>query len=236
MNIYDKKQINCSICGKFIGEMDIDATVIFPLCKICKRKEKTILKKGVKKILVPIDQTKKSIKALDAAIYMAKHLGASITILRVIPIVYMSTSSFRKILQEMTNESKKYIKDAREYCSKKNMTVSSKIVKGNEPEEIIKMVKKNNFDMIVMGSSGKGILKEVTFGSISNYVMHNTNTPVLIVKENTAKLDTSISKEKTKQKNKTNQTVKISKTKRKSKQKNLRHGDGISFEKMKQKI
>lgn len=237
MNIYDKKQINCSICGKFIGEMDVDATIIFPLCKICKRKEKTILKKGIKKILVPIDQTKKSLKALDAAIYMAKHLGASITILRVIPIAYMTTSSFRNVIKEMMDESEKYIKDAREYCSKKNMVVMSKIVKGDEPEEIIKLAKKSNFNMIVMGSSGKGILKEMAFGSVSNYVLHSTNIPVLVVKEETAKLDTSISKQKTKlKKNATKPTIKIFKAKNKSSQKNLRHGDGVSFEKMKQRI
>jgi phage FluMu protein Com len=35
MNIYDTKSINCSKCGKFIGEIDFDAVVIFPKCGKC---------------------------------------------------------------------------------------------------------------------------------------------------------------------------------------------------------
>ncbi|MDE1769504.1 MAG: hypothetical protein KGI28_02985 [Thaumarchaeota archaeon] len=35
MNIYDIKPICCSICGKFIGEIDCDAIVILPKCGKC---------------------------------------------------------------------------------------------------------------------------------------------------------------------------------------------------------
>ncbi|AJM93111.1 universal stress protein [Nitrosopumilus piranensis] len=179
MNIYDKRQIKCSICGKFIGEIDVDAKIIFPLCKICKKREKNTIKKGISKILVPIDETKKSIKALDAAIYFGKHLGASITLLNVIPVAYMTTMSFQKMLKEMTHEGAKNIEKAKAYCQKKNTLPKYKIVRGDEPVEIVKFAKKHDFDLIVMGSSGKGVLKEIAFGSVSNYVMNNTKIPVV---------------------------------------------------------
>ncbi|MFB5645365.1 MAG: hypothetical protein ACE5R3_02065 [Nitrosopumilaceae archaeon] len=35
MNIYDKKVIRCVQCKKFIGEIDYNATVIFPRCGDC---------------------------------------------------------------------------------------------------------------------------------------------------------------------------------------------------------
>ena len=232
MNVYDKKQIKCSICDKFIGEIDIDAKVIFPLCKTCKKREKSTIKRGISKILVPIDETKKSIKALDAAIYFGKHLGATITLLNVIPVAYMTTMSFRKMLKEMTYDGVKKIEKAKAYCQKKNTVPKYKIVRGDEPIEIVKYAKKYDFDLIVMGSSGKGVLKEIAFGSVSNYVMSNTKIPVVIIKEESKKLDTSISK-----------YTKISRKKlRKSsteipkhKSKNIRHGDGISFKQMKQR-
>lgn len=233
MNIYDKESINCSVCGKMIGEVDIGSKLIFPLCKKCEKKEKKIERYGIKKILVPLDQTKKSSRALDAAIYFSKHLGASITLIRVIPIAFTTSPSFKRIMKEMTDESEKYIKEAKSYCEKKNISANHIIHKGDEPKVIIKVAKKGDFDLIIMGSSGKGILKEITFGSISNYVLNNTNIPVLTVKEKTVKLGTKIMKNKSRTK-KTPKNSKKAKYKPKPSKKNIRHGEGIPFEKIKQ--
>lgn len=35
MNIYDTKQIHCTKCDKFIGEIEYDAEVVNPLCGHC---------------------------------------------------------------------------------------------------------------------------------------------------------------------------------------------------------
>lgn len=35
MNIYDKKQINCMTCGRFIGEVDAEANILLPRCGLC---------------------------------------------------------------------------------------------------------------------------------------------------------------------------------------------------------
>jgi hypothetical protein len=35
LNIYDTKQISCSQCGVWIGEVDYDAQVILPKCGKC---------------------------------------------------------------------------------------------------------------------------------------------------------------------------------------------------------
>lgn len=35
MNIYDKKQIKCARCEKFVGEAEINAKIIYPLCGDC---------------------------------------------------------------------------------------------------------------------------------------------------------------------------------------------------------
>jgi hypothetical protein len=35
LNIYDKRQISCTKCGKCIGEIDYDAEVVNPRCAHC---------------------------------------------------------------------------------------------------------------------------------------------------------------------------------------------------------
>lgn len=220
MNIYDKKQIKCSICGKFIGEIDITSSIIFPLCSKCNKNEKKNTRKGISNILVPVDISTKSIKALDAATYLSKHLGSSITVMHVIPTVKMGNKFIlADVLKELEKTAQISVKSAKDYCDKRNIDAKHLIVRGDKPEQIIKTAKKYHQDLIIMGSSGKGVLKEVIFGSISNYVVHNSNIPVLIVKENSKSLETRIDKYTTKP----------------QKKQNFRQGGGRSFLKMKKK-
>jgi len=201
MNIYEKDQVKCSVCGKIIGEIDVESKIVFPLCRKCNKKERQIIRKGIEKILVPVDISAKSYKALDVAIYLSKHLGAEITVMHVIPPVNVGKVSFVKdVFKQVQFEAEKSIKKAMKYCEDKNITAHSKITKGEEADEIIKFATKSNFDLIVMGSTGKEVVKELVFGSISNYVMHNSNIPVLSVKEASPKFGTKIAKTRSKSK------------------------------------
>lgn len=66
------------------------------------------------------------------------------------------------------------------------------IVHGNEPEKIVKIAKKHQLDLIIIRFTGKYMVKELIFGSISNYVMQHSDVLVLLVKETSAKLETKI--------------------------------------------
>ena len=201
MNIYEKDQVKCSVCGKTIGEVDVESKITFPLCKKCNNKERQIIRKEIEKILVPVDISAKSYKALDVAIYLSKHLGAEITVMHVIPPVKVGKISFVKdVFKQVQSEAKKSIKNAMRYCESKNTTAHNKIAKGEEADEIIKFATKHNFDLIVMGSTGKEAVKELVFGSISNYVMHNSNIPVLSVKESSPRFGTKLAKTRSKSK------------------------------------
>lgn len=35
MNIYDTKQVNCYRCGRWVGEVDSEAGIIYPKCGDC---------------------------------------------------------------------------------------------------------------------------------------------------------------------------------------------------------
>lgn len=199
MNIYNSNQIKCSLCGKFIGEVDLGSSLIFPLCYSCVKKEKGTLRRGISKILVPVDVTKKSTRAIDVAIYLAKHLGSSITLIQIIPKIKVGDVALPKtIFEEIQAKAKKTIEKAKKHCEQKNVSVKHRIVRGEKEEKIIETAKKSKFDLIVMGSSGKGALQEILFGSTSNFVMHNSDIPVLLVKETSPKFETKIKQTKSK--------------------------------------
>ena len=60
---------------------------------------------------------------------------------------------------------------------------NEKLMRGEIGYNIVKMAHgKENIDMIVIGSRGRGSAKEIFFGSVSNYVIHTSKIPVVVVK------------------------------------------------------
>ena len=52
----------------------------------------------------------------------------------------------------------------------------------NPGEKICKYATSYNYDLIVVGSRGLGNIKKVILGSVSNYVVNNSDKPVLVIK------------------------------------------------------
>ncbi|TLX68176.1 MAG: hypothetical protein E6L02_01315 [Thaumarchaeota archaeon] len=61
MNMYDMKSIHCSICDKFIGEVDFDAVVVLPKCGHCANP----LPEGEDKVLYIVNKFNKNSKNLS---------------------------------------------------------------------------------------------------------------------------------------------------------------------------
>ena len=73
---------------------------------------------------------------------------------------------------------------ARSKCAKKGIIFNGKILGGDPPFDIVKFAhnKRNKVSMIVIGARGRGTLKGIFLGSVSNYVIHKSKIPVLVVK------------------------------------------------------
>ncbi len=137
----------------------------------------------IKKILVPLDGSKKSFEALDHAIYVARQTGGTITGICVTPLY---TLSLGKLLTSLKRESlkdiKKFMSEAKRICAQNGIVFQQKIVYGNMVSEITDYASYRKFDLIVMGSRGISKSKEFFLGSVANYVIHNSKVPVLLIK------------------------------------------------------
>ena len=51
----------------------------------------------------------------------------------------------------------------------------------NRKEEIVKIVKEENIDLLVMGAHGHAGMKDWIYGTTINYVRHELKVPVLVV-------------------------------------------------------
>lgn len=79
---------------------------------------------------------------------------------------------------------KKFMNAAKTLAAQNGIVFDEKISYGDAGYNIVKFAhnKKNKIGMIVIASRGRGAVKEMFFGSVSHYVLHTSNLPVLVVK------------------------------------------------------
>ncbi len=142
--------------------------------------------KKIKNILVPLDGSKNSIRGLDEAILLARECNATITAVFANHLPAMHTLHPLGFLSlNFKKEAKKIFDTAKTRAAKKGILLKHKILDGYDPGyEIVRYSNRNKpkFDIVVVGARGKGIAKELFFGSVSNYIVHKASMPVLVVK------------------------------------------------------
>ena len=142
-----------------------------------------MIRKKIKKILVPLDGSKNSMRGLDEAIYIARQCQATITGLYIIPIYPRNLMDALMPYQiHLTKEAKKYMSAAKTKSAQKGILFKSKIIWGSPISEIPSFAKDKKFDLIVIGSRGHGGVKEAFLGSVANGVVHKSKVPVMVVK------------------------------------------------------
>jgi len=143
-----------------------------------------VIKKKISKILVPIDGSKNSIRGLETAITLARSCGATITgIYSIYTPPYSEFRGVGSVEKSLNAKVKKIMENAKVLAAKNGIVFNEKIARGEIGYNIIKIAHgKGNFDMIVIGSRGRSFTKKMFFGSVSNYVIHTSKIPVVIVK------------------------------------------------------
>ncbi len=137
----------------------------------------------IKNILVPLDGSKNSIRALSNAIVLAKQTDAVITGLFVIQAFPTEIDVVMTVVgKALSKHYKHFMPIAKAMCTKKGIKFLDVIEYGEKGSTIVSFAHSNNFDLIVIGSRGMGRIKEVFLGSTSNYVLHSSKIPVMIIK------------------------------------------------------
>jgi len=138
-----------------------------------------------KKILVPLDGSKNSLRGLDMAIHIARQSQGTIIALAVktVPGIYAIHPLGFLDFNSM-KEVKKLLADAKLRAAKKGIQLTGKSIAGDPGYDIAKFANnsKNGIDLVVVGARGRSSAKEIFLGSVSNYVLHKSKKPVLVVK------------------------------------------------------
>jgi len=148
------------------------------------------------KILVPIDGSKPSMKALELAVDLAAKYNSKICIVNVIPTyqlyhwliapgdAFCHESLFipTSILREMEEEGKSLLIST--LMSVQSIGIESYAIlgRGYPASEIVRIAKEENVDLIVIGNTKSNTFARLLFGNLSHSIVHKAPCPVLIVK------------------------------------------------------
>ncbi len=134
-------------------------------------------------MLVPIDGSKYSDRALTHACNLAKKYDAKISLIYVIDnsrvIVFVNRKDY---LNELRNIGNKVLEKAIKTTEILEVK-SEQIMKAGIPaEQILNFAKKGKYDLIVIGNKGLGSIDRFFMGSVSTKLVNNSQCPVLVVK------------------------------------------------------
>jgi len=146
-----------------------------------------VAKFKLKKILVPVDFSDCSIKALQYAITFAHQFNCSLTLIHVVQLHYggalYGPLDFPLLEQDFQSESKKHLME----LSKKHIQgkVPAKTVSraGRPATEIAKAAKELHIDLIILSTHGYTGLAHAWMGSTAENVVRHAPCPVLTVRE-----------------------------------------------------
>lgn len=142
-------------------------------------------------LLVTLDGTSRSEVVLAHAVEIARGMGASITLLRVVDAVNAEWSERGAIGRgesdagadsPFTEQARVYLSRIAEQARAAGVKVDAVVKQGHPARQIIATAKETDADAIAMATHSRRGLNRIVFGSVAEQVIHETSLPVLLIR------------------------------------------------------
>jgi len=138
-----------------------------------------------RRILVPVDFSEHGQRAMDHAVALARAVGAEVVLFHAFerptpPKVPATDAKLRAYLAEAVAEARARLEHLA--AAQEGVTVRALTVEGRPADEILAALRDEDCDLVCMGSHGRGALREVLMGSVTERVLHHAPCPVLVVR------------------------------------------------------
>jgi len=150
------------------------------------------VKSMIKKIMVYIDGTEQSITATQYAVCLARYLDAELSALYVVNTRALEDLVRARIFlrkeeeeyeRDLKEDARRYLNHVKELGQKKGLSVTVKSAMGNVHQEIVKAIKEDEIDLLVVGEISKIRSRRDEFYDETDRAMRSSPCPVLIVKD-----------------------------------------------------
>jgi nucleotide-binding universal stress UspA family protein len=141
---------------------------------------------SLKRLLMPVDGSECSKRAVERGLELAKDLGAKVTFLFVfdehLAAYYgMPGASYvKEMYRDYQKAGEAILEKAKAHASKAGVEASTKLVKHHRPVEAIVEAEKD-YDMVVMGTHGRRGFDRFMLGSVAEGVLRRSSKPLLLM-------------------------------------------------------
>ncbi|HEY7191951.1 MAG TPA: universal stress protein [Vicinamibacterales bacterium] len=144
----------------------------------------------ITRILVPIDFSVHSERALEFAIAIAERFGGIVELLHVVEDPFVSgawssqafTPNIPELLDRQIAEARKRLHAITAVAAKGGGAFVTSVVTGEPSSAIVDHAKAGVFDLIVMSTQGRTGLTHLLLGSVAERVLRTARCPVLTVR------------------------------------------------------
>jgi manganese transport protein len=149
--------------------------------EVGERLSKQIRPMDIRHVGVALEHAEGDAKIISAAITLAKSHNASITLVHVVDtpgvMVYGKESESVHSAADQT-----YLERLAEEVAERDFQVNTDLRFGRPVEELVKSVKENGFDLLVLGSHGHHLMGDILYGQTVDSVRHAIDIPVFVVR------------------------------------------------------
>lgn len=140
----------------------------------------------MKKILVPVDGSRHSDLAVDKAKEFAEIFKASVVLLHVNDfhqnMFNYNSAAEPQFIELFDQIATNILEMSKEKLSSLGNSVETVKLDGSVAAKIIEYANENDFDLIIIGSHGKGAIHDYLMGGVAHKILLHVNKPILVVK------------------------------------------------------
>ncbi|MCJ7456000.1 universal stress protein [Candidatus Bathyarchaeota archaeon] len=141
------------------------------------------------RILVGLDGSDYSLRALDFAIDLAKKYQSQLVLVHVVMRQIYAINppeagilAGTAIVRELETEGKTILTQGEEKVKAQGLPVEARLRQGVPAEELLRAAADEKTDLMVLGSRGLSQVRAFLLGSVSDKVSHHAKCPTLIIR------------------------------------------------------
>ncbi len=147
---------------------------------------------SIKKILVPVDFSENSLKAIKYSLAIAKDRKSKVYFLhvinqRIVDAIYELSvrgyqgSNFAELMDNVRAEKENELRSVVPEELSEGIEKEFVVKQGRPAKVIVNVAKELDIDLVVIGFQGRSTIGELVLGSVALYVVNNAPCPVLVV-------------------------------------------------------
>lgn len=143
------------------------------------------------KVLVPLDGSELSTRAVEPAVALARKFEAGVILLRVLapeenpvapqPAGVAYAGTFEHAAQLIRRDAEGYLHGVRAEWHHTGVPIGTRVIPGAPARVIIDVARAEGVDLIVMSTRGRSGMDRWIYGSIAEAVLRGTDVPVMLI-------------------------------------------------------